>query len=164
MKTLLTILSLCLLYSFTDAQNCPGSNIKVFKGANGCGCHCQKECVTPAQLPDYLANGWNTVGCWNCCKFRNYVDAGILKTSLDAIMTYPETGSMTVAFTLAEKSDVLIQVTDMSGRLVATVADEYFENHNNELSWDHKSLSAGIYFLNMTAGCYKETKMVSVVN
>lgn len=80
-KTILTVLSLCCLYSFVDAQGCQGDNIKVFKGASGCGCHCMKECVTPAELPVYLANGWNTEGCWNCCKFKNWVDAEIPKTS-----------------------------------------------------------------------------------
>ena len=163
-KTILTVLCLFFLYSFADAQNCPGNNIKVYKGGNGCGCHCDKECVTPAQLPEYLANGWNTNGCYNCCKFRNWVDAGTLKTSLDAVTPNAETGSMLVAFTLAEESDVLIQVTDINGRYVDTVVNEYFEDHNNTLSWDNNTLSSGIYFLNMTAGCFHETKMISVVN
>ena len=164
-KTLLTLLSLFLLYSFADAQggNCPGQNIKVYKGANGCGCHCMKECVTPADLPTYLANGWNTEGCWNCCKFKNWVDAGIQKTSLDEV--YPNVepaGSLTVTFTVAEKNNVKIQVMDMTGRCVATVADKYYEDEEHELIWNEGGLSPGVYLLTLESGSYRDSKMISV--
>ena len=163
-KAIITALSLFLLYAFADAQNCPGDNIKVFKGGNGCGCHCLKECVTPADLPVYLANGWNTNGCFNCCKFKNWVDAGKPKTSLDEVTPNIEPGSLTVAFTLASEGDVKIQVKDLTGRCVATVVNKYVENQNNELIWDNHDVSPGIYLLNMTAGNYNETKMISVIN
>jgi len=163
-KNILTVLSLFLLYSFADAQNCPGDNIKVYKGGNGCGCHCLKECVTPAELPVYLANGWNTSGCYNCCKFKNWVDAGIPKTSIDELYPNAEPGSLTISFTLASESNVKIQVTDMTGRYVATVADEYRKDEENELIWDESALSPGIYFLTLEAGDQSETKMFSVID
>ena len=164
-KTILTVLSLFLLYSFADAQgNCPGDNVKVYKGGNGCGCHCLKECVTPDELPVYLANGWNTEGCWNCCKFKNWVDAGIRKTSLDEVRPNAEPGSLTVAFTLESESDVSIQVTDKTGRCVATVTDEYREDLDNELIWDNSGLSPGLYFLHFNAGAVTETTMISIMN
>jgi hypothetical protein len=121
-----------------------------------------KECVTPAELPVYLANGWNTNGCWNCCAFKNWVDAGIKKTSLDEITPNVEPGSVTVSFTLASESDVKIQVMDMTGRTVATVADEHREDLDNELIWDQSALSPGIYYLTLEAGDTHETKMISV--
>ena len=164
-KTILTVLSFFLIYSSVDAQgNCHGDNIRVYKGASGCTCHCLKECVTPAELPIYLANGWNTEGCWNCCKFKNWVDAGTPKTSLDEVRPNVEPGSLTVAFTLAKESDVKIQVTDMTGRCVATVADEYREDLDNELIWNESALSPGIYFLTLVAGVHHETKMISVTD
>jgi hypothetical protein len=162
-KIILTILSLFFIYASATAQ-CPGDKIKVYKGANGCGCHCLKECVTPADLPVYLANGWNTEGCWNCCAFKWWVDGGIKKTSIDEITPNVEAGSVTIAYTLAAEGDVKIQVTDITGRCVATVADEYKADLDNELIWDQSDLSPGIYYLTLEAGDHQETKMISVTN
>ena len=166
LKTLLTVLCFFLLYSVTDAQNCQGDNIKVYKGANGCGCKCMKECVTPAELPVYLANGWTTEGCWNCCKFYHggWVDVIIPKTSLDGITPNVEPGSVTIAYTLATEGDVKIRVTDMAGRCIATVADEYKEDLDNETIWDQSTLSPGIYYLTLETGDQRETKMISITN
>lgn len=162
-KTIVAVFSLMLLYSFTDAQgNCPGDKIKVYKGAIGCGCTCMKECVTPAELPVYLANGWYTTGCWNCCKFKNWVDAGTPKTSIEEVHPNAEPGSLTISFTLASASDVKIQVTDMTGRHVATVADEYREDLDNEFIWDDSDLSPGMYLLTLQTGDSSDTKVFSL--
>jgi len=160
-KSILTLLSIFLLYAFADAQ-CSGDKIRVYKGANGCGCHCMKECVTPAELPTYLANGWNTNGCWNCCPFKNWVDGKNKKTSLDEITPNVEPGSVTIAYTLAAEGDVKIKVTDMAGRCVATVADEYKEDLDNELIWDQSDINPGIYYLTLETGDHRETKMISI--
>ena len=165
LKTILTILSFVLMYATGFAQgNCPGDKIKVYKGASGCGCHCQKECVTPAELPVYLANGWNTVGCWNCCWFKNWVDAGTPKTSLDEIHTGEEAGVLAIAFTLASARQVKIQVTDLIGQYVTTVIDEHRDELENELMWSDNQLSPGVYLLNFEAGDHRETKMISIAD
>ena len=158
-KTVLTILSICSVYAFAAAQgNCQGDNIRVYKGASGCGCRCQKECVTPAELPVYLADGWNTTGCWNCCKFKNWVDAGIPKNLLD------EVDSLTVSLGLASASDLKIQVTDLSGRCMATAADETVVNENNEFARDPSVLDPGIYLLHFEMEGYSETKKIVVTD
>lgn len=163
MKTIVAVFSLILMNSFADAQgNCQGDNIKVYKGAIGCGCQCLRECVTPAELPTYLANGWNTTGCWNCCKFKNWVDASKPKTSIDEVHPNAESGSFTVSFTLASAGDVNIKVTDMAGRYVATVADEYREDLDNEFIWDNRELNPGIYLLTLQAGDNCDTKVFSI--
>ena len=163
--TIVTVFCLICVYSFADAQgNCPGGKIKVYKGASGCGCHCMKECVTPAELPVYLANGWNTTGCWNCCWFKNWVDAEVPKTSLDDVDPNAQPGSLTISFTLATESDVKIQVTDITGRYVATVVDEYREDLVNELIWDESELTPGIYFLTLEAGSTRDTKILSIAD
>ena len=161
LKIILTALAIFMIYGLAEAQ-CPGNKIKVYKGANGCGCHCMKECVTPAELPVYLANGWSTTPCWNCCAFKWWVDGGIKKTSIDEITPNVEPGSVTIAYTLAAEGGVKIKVNDVTGRCVATVADEYKEDLDNELIWDQSELSPGIYYLTLEAGDHHETKMVSI--
>ena len=162
--TILTVISFFLVYSVTDAQNCQGDNIRVYKGATGCQCHCMKECITPAELPVYLANGWNTEGCWNCCKFYHggWVDAENKKTAIDSIIPNVEPGTVTIAYTLSSQGDVTIKVADMAGRCVATVADDYKEDLDNELIWDQSALKPGVYFLTLEAGDHSETKMISI--
>ena len=167
MKTIqiiLVVVPLLLLCAASNAQNCSGDKIRVYKGATGCGCHCQKECVTPAELPTYLENGWNTNGCWNCCKFKNWVDADTRKTSFDEILPQVEQGLLSISFTLAAGSNVTIEVMDMSGRHIATLVDDYFEDVENELILDNKGLSAGAYLVKLEAGDFSETKQIAVMN
>ncbi len=52
----------------------------------------------------------------------------------------------------------------MTGRYVATVADEYREDLDNELIWDDSELSPGIYFFTLEAGDHRETKMISLMD
>jgi hypothetical protein len=158
-KIIAALFCLMLISSLSIAQ---GNCIKVYKGASGCGCHCMRECVTAAELPTYLADGWNTSGCWNCCKLKNWVESDKAKTSLDAVHPNNQEGSLTVTFTLASKSDVKIEVADMTGRCVATVVDEYREDVDNELIWDKSELSPGTYFFTLEAGEHRETKMITI--
>src|SRR5690348_6329069 len=134
MKALLTIISIFLLTTFATAQggNCKGDEIKVYKGATGCQCKCMKECVTPAELPVYLADGWNTEGCWQCCKFYHggWV-SNISKTTIDKVVTNPDAHTQTITYTLVAQGDVKLQVTDMTGRIIETIKDEYREDLEN---------------------------------
>jgi hypothetical protein len=161
-KTILTVIAIFLLYSFANAQGkCQGGTIRVYKGASGCGCHCLKECVTPEELPVYLENGWNTIGCWNCCFGKNWVDAGEQKTFRDIHQT-DQPGTITASLPTVSESDVKISVMDMTGRFVETA--KYLETEDHELIWDQTGLSTGMYILNVQAGNYSENKIVSVVN
>ena len=167
MKTiqiLLTIISVCLLTTVTYAQGgCQGDNIKVFKGASGCGCKCMKECVTPEELPIYLADGWNTQGCWNCCKAKNWVDATAKKTSLETITPTTESNTLAITYSLASAGDVKLQVLDMTGRVVETIKNEFREDTENELIWDNNNLDPGVYVLTLTADGVTDTKKISVI-
>ena len=62
----------------------------------------------------------------------------------------------------ATEGDVKIQVTDMAGRCVATVANEYKEDLDNETIWDQSTLSPGIYYLTLEAADHRDTKMISI--
>jgi hypothetical protein len=164
-QTLLTIISVCLLTTVAYAQggNCKGDEIKVYKGASGCQCKCMKECVTPAELPTYLADGWNTEGCWNCCKFYHggWVNT-TSKTTIDQIVTNPDAHTQTITYTLVAQSDVKLQVTDLTGRVVETIKDEYREDLDNEFIWNDSRLDPGVYVLTLSAGGFSDSKKISV--
>ena len=165
-QTLLTVLCLCLLFTMTHAQgNCKGDEIKVYKGGSGCQCKCLKECVTPAELPIYLADGWNTEGCWNCCKFYHggWVNT-TSKTTIDQIVTNPDAHTQTITYTLVAQGDVKLQVTDLTGRVIETIKDEYREDLDNELIWSDSDLEPGVYMLTLSAGGFSDSKKISVTN
>lgn len=158
-KTILTILSICSVYSFADAQgNCPGGNVKVYRGASGCQCQCQKECVTPAELPAYLAEGWNTYGCWNCCKAKNYVDAGAPDNFPDKL------DSLSIFSGLVSTHDVRFKVMDMTGRYLVTAAIGVVEDEHNEITLEQSGLEPGVYLLHLESTGSSEVKKVMVTD
>jgi hypothetical protein len=58
---------------------------------------------------------------------------------------------------------VLIQVFDVGGRLVRTLADGFLPAGNRTVSWNGRDnigdpVSSGVYFYRLTAGSYKETR------
>ncbi len=163
-KIIMTVLALSIMCQYTIAQNCQGDKVQVFKGGVGCGCHCKKKCVTPEELAIYLANGWNTGGCFSCCYVSNEEEKSKNKTSVTEVYPNPVPGSVTIAFNLPQESDVTIKVLDSTGRFIATVANEFFEDGSNELIWDQSGLEPGIYLLQMQSPGFSETKRISVVN
>ena len=91
-------------------------------------------------------------------------DSGLgIETSFE-IYPNPASGLTTIAFTLSDPTDVTLQVFDMMGRLSATIANEFFENKINELTWDAGGLLPGIYFLKMQAGSESITKRITVIH
>ena len=146
------------------SQNCPGNKVQIYKGGVKCGCHCKKKCVSPEDLPLYLNEGWNQWGCFTCCWVSNDEEYDIHVTALTAVVPNEKDGSLSVSFTLEKESEVTLQLIDITGRKVATVANAIFSDTDNELIWDENELNPGIYYLTMHAGDYNETKMVSVVN
>jgi hypothetical protein len=64
----------------------------------------------------------------------------------------PVSNSSTISFSLSQSQKVYIKVVDVSGRLVATLADKIFEKGENKIVWNAADVIAGIYFLKMNAG------------
>ena len=173
-KTMFMILSLSVMCQFASAQTSCGSGyVRMHKGpkAKGCGCQCQKICVAFQDTLAYKNAGW-AVGpkcLWgSCCWVRTENDVSnedaVAQSTLDEIYPNPVSGSVTISFTLAEQSQVTIQVLDITGRYVATVANDIFEDESSEVNWDASGLNSGIYFLQMKAGSYSVTKKINVVH
>ena len=173
-KLMFTILSLSVMYQFASAQTICGSGyVRMHKGpkAKGCGCQCQKICVAFQDTLAYKNTGW-AIGpkcLWgSCCWVRTENDVSnedaVAQSTLDEIYPNPVSGSVTISFTLAEQGQVIIQVLDITGRYVATLANAVFEDESSEVNWDASALNPGIYFLNMQSGNYSITKKISVIH
>ena len=170
-KTILMIFSLIVMYQFGNAQNCQGNKVKVSKGfKGGCGCTCQSKCVLQSEVQTYIDNGWYIGDCIVakkfCCGgwFRNSNAVDNTETMLTDIHPDPFSKAFTISFNLSKQSKVSLQVFDMTGRYIATVANKTFEKNSNEITWNAGKINTGIYFLKMTAGEFNETRKISVIN
>ena len=165
------VLSLSVVYQFANAQNCQGDKVLMSKGWKGaCGCNtCQKACVPQSEVQAYIAMGWYLGQCANvgklCCGigwFATNSENGKIKTKLIDINS--GTRSVSISFSLSKQSEVKLQVFDMTGRCVATVANKIFKENSHEIIWDASRINPGIYFLSMNTDDYNETRKIAVTN
>ena len=148
-KIMVAVLSLSLMYQFAAAQTtCTGNKVLMSIGSQGCGCHCRKKCVSPADVQTYLNNGWRYGDCWgSCCWVRLNGNSSSPETPLTEIYSNPSSGSTTISFSLSQTRKVSLKIFDMNDRLVSTLADKIFEEGKNELMWSNENVNEGTYFL-----------------
>ncbi|CAN5755573.1 hypothetical protein BH11BAC7_BH11BAC7_22140 [soil metagenome] len=84
--------------------------------------------------------------------------------TLNQNMPNPANGNTVINYTLANNSDVLFNITDVTGKVV------YTENINNQSAGSHRVdintnvLANGIYFYSMTIGGQQVTRKMTVAN
>jgi hypothetical protein len=74
----------------------------------------------------------------------------------------------TINFTNNEPSNVSLQIYNIKGQLVKTLANEYFTKGNHTLVWNgynskSQSVAAGIYFLQLNSKSMNEMKKITVL-
>ncbi len=90
------------------------------------------------------------------------------RTALLGAMPNPFNPSTTLVFEMATAGPMRLEVYDVGGRLVATLANEYRPAGRHELVWDGKdsvgrTSSAGVYLYRLNAGRFSETKRMVLV-
>lgn len=84
-----------------------------------------------------------------------------LEFTLNNPFPNPFNPTTTLSFILPVPAHVELSVFDLSGRLVAELADGWMEIGSHQLTFDGAGLSAGVYLYRMTAGEFTSTgKMV----
>jgi hypothetical protein len=85
--------------------------------------------------------------------------------SFDLIQNYPNpfNTETIIAFELPEASNVTLEVYDMLGRRVATLADDFYPSGSYEITWNGRSaydeeLSSGVYFYKIKTRSFEQTK------
>jgi len=83
-----------------------------------------------------------------------------LPTQFELNQNYPNpfNPSTAIAFSLPEASDVMLEVFNVLGRKVTTLARERFEAGDHTVQWDASAVSSGMYLYRLTAGDFTETK------
>ncbi len=72
----------------------------------------------------------------------------------------PFNPSTTVEYSLFQTSDISIVVTDLLGRMVATLVDQKRSPGQYSVQWNAEGFSSGLFFVRMTAGSFSETKKI----
>lgn len=75
----------------------------------------------------------------------------------------PASGTVTIDFDLPKPGKVILEVFDLTGRYVSTIAHDVFVEDGNEVTWDASTINQGIYFIKMKADSYSEVKRISVI-
>lgn len=63
-----------------------------------------------------------------------------------------------ISFSLPEASNVKLEVYNINGQVVTTLADGQFEAGVHQLTWDGRETASGMYFYKLTTNNFSETK------
>jgi hypothetical protein len=98
-----------------------------------------------------------------------YDEKQIIPTNAySALYPNPATNMTTISFSLSQSRQMNIQVFDMTGRLIKTLAEAKMETGAHQLIWDLRDergrpVNSGIYFVRINSGNSIETKKLSVI-
>jgi hypothetical protein len=76
----------------------------------------------------------------------------------------PFNGSTRINFSLAKPSKVLLQIRDLNGYVVATLANDTLQEGEYSKIWQPENLPDGIYLLVLNTGSYIETRKMVLRN
>jgi len=132
---------------------CSGNNKVRITRETGCtyaGCEtCETKCVQEDQLQKYYAQGWTLGG---GCRGKQGCGGNSINNQLNenlplTVSIDPSSNSSTISFSLSQSGKMSLKVLDMTGKILATIADAVFKEGPQEISWNTKELTPGIYLL-----------------
>ena len=68
-----------------------------------------------------------------------------------------------INFSVPHYNGVSIDVYDIAGRLLTTLADSYYHPGNYQISWDASEYSSGVYFVKMKSADFIETQKIMLI-
>ena len=75
----------------------------------------------------------------------------------------PFNSSTNIRMTLPQTSDVVLEVYDMIGRRVATLANGSFPGGNHTFTWDASNVASGMYIYRLSAGQSVQSKKMMLI-
>ena len=75
----------------------------------------------------------------------------------------PFNPSTTISFTNAEAGNVSIDVFNVAGQKVDTIASEFMSVGNHSVTWDASGFSAGVYFYTVKSGDFSKTMKMTLL-
>jgi hypothetical protein len=177
--------------NFTHNTTTSSGNIKVyFNDAGGGSNDVQIDYIQTNGVTYQAENQATNTGVWqnNSCGGSNsewihcagYIDFGTISVGKQAFTeaireVTPEAFSLSqnypnpfnpatkITYTLKDGARVKLEVFDIAGGLVATLVNDFQTAGRHEVTFDAKSLAAGIYFYRLHAGSFTETRRMLLV-
>jgi len=75
----------------------------------------------------------------------------------------PFNPTTTINFTIADAGNVSVEVYNVAGQKVDTIADGFLDAGNHSVVWDASRLSAGVYFYTVKAGGFSKTMKMTLL-
>ena len=89
----------------------------------------------------------------------------LLPTTYKLSVAYPNpfNPATTMDLTIPEAGNVNVQVYNLTGQIVATLASGYMDANTYTLTWDASEVSSGIYFVQAQADGFTATQKLMLV-
>jgi hypothetical protein len=156
-KLLAFIITVMFPFTFVSAQ-CPGNKILVYKCSTiTFGCHSRCGYPNNSWLPFCPCEGRPAN---ERSSLANEPVDGKLFTL--AVSPNPVSGLSVIYFFLEQSEKVSLNIFDVNGRLVSTLADKIFEEGENDIVWNAADVNAGIYFLRFETASYSKNRKLIV--
>ena len=94
----------------------------------------------------------------NATSIKSDTQALLAEYTLEQNYPNPFNPSTSIQYAIASRQFIQLKVYDFLGREVATLVNEEKSAGRYEVNFDARSLSSGIYFYNLQAGSFSETK------
>jgi hypothetical protein len=93
-------------------------------------------------------------------------DAQANSKAISSIRIFPQPMQKegSILITTDKAQHLTIQLLDIFGRLIQTIANSSFLPGENKIEWDASEVNSGIYFLKLEVEAFSATKKISIIN
>lgn len=94
-----------------------------------------------------------------------HTDEALIPEKTELVQNFPNPFNPTtiISFKLKEATNVRLKVFDITGKLIATLIDQYLIAGNHSIPFEAASLSTGVYFYQLKAKDYIQTKKMLLI-
>ena len=89
----------------------------------------------------------------------------LISTSYNLSPAYPNPFNPTtnINFSVPNYDRVDIYIYDMTGRLVTTLSNHYYNPGNHLIKWNANSYASGVYFIKMKSSSFTDTQKIMLL-
>jgi len=109
------------------------------------------------EIDEWLSNGIFSIS------GLSEIESGPGRISLDSAYPNPFNPTTTISFGLPVDSEVSIQIYNLQGRVVETLASQFMQAGYHSVVWNADNYSSGVYFVKMATGDYVSTQKLLLV-
>ncbi|MBM3330572.1 T9SS type A sorting domain-containing protein [candidate division WOR-3 bacterium] len=170
LRTLCVLYVLCSPFCLAQPYRCDWSVVGFGGGEMTGNYKCGSTVGQTAAGPIAGANYWALIGFWQPegatgVREAQWSSGQAFKTRLYRPFPTPAARSVTIRYTLDAEHQTLLQVHDLTGRVVRTLCASSMKRGAYSVVWDGRdqngrSLANGVYFVRLVAGDYRATEKV----